>query len=32
MQAKGLPGRAILGEYMRIMRDNDQPIARQWDQ
>ena len=32
MESRGLPGRAILKEYMRIMRANDQPIARQWDQ
>jgi len=31
VEAQGLPGRAILAEYMRIMRDNKQPIARQWD-
>jgi TRAP-type C4-dicarboxylate transport system substrate-binding protein len=31
MEAQGLSGRAILGDYMRIMRENDQPIARQWD-
>ena len=32
MQAQGLPGRAILRDYMQIMRKADQPIARQWDQ
>jgi TRAP-type C4-dicarboxylate transport system substrate-binding protein len=32
LEAQGLSGRAILGDYMRIMRENDQPIARQWDQ
>jgi TRAP-type C4-dicarboxylate transport system substrate-binding protein len=32
MEAKGLPGRAILADYMRIMREAGQPIARQWDQ
>jgi C4-dicarboxylate-binding protein DctP len=32
MEARGLPGRAILREYMRIMREAKQPIARQWDQ
>jgi len=32
MEAKGLPGKEILGDYMQIMRENDQPIMRQWDQ
>ena len=32
MERKGLPGREILADYMQIMRDNDQPIMRQWDQ
>lgn len=32
MESQGLPGRAILGEYMQKMRDSEQPIARQWDQ
>lgn len=32
MEKKGLPGREILADYMQIMRDNDQPIMRQWDQ
>ena len=32
MQKKGLPGRAILADYMQIMRDNDQQIMRQWGQ
>ena len=32
MERKGLPGRAILEDYMQVMRDNNQPIMRQWDQ
>lgn len=32
MESKGLPGRQILNDYMQIMRDNNQPIIRQWDQ
>ena len=32
MEEAGLPGREILAEYMQIMRDNNQPIMRQWDQ
>jgi TRAP-type C4-dicarboxylate transport system substrate-binding protein len=32
MEKKGLPGREILADYMQIMRDNQQPIMRQWDQ
>lgn len=32
MDEHGLPGRAILSDYMQIMRDNNQPIVRQWDQ
>jgi len=32
MESQGLPGRAILGEYMQRMRDLEQPIARQWDE
>jgi len=32
MEERGLPGKAILSEYMRIMREAKQPIARQWDQ
>jgi len=32
LQAQGMPGKAILGDYMQAMRDADQPIARQWDQ
>jgi len=31
MQKKGLPGRKILADYMQIMRDQQQPIMRQWD-
>jgi len=31
LEAQGLPGRAILREYMDIMRANDQPIVRHWD-
>ena len=30
MEAKGLPGKQILADYMQIMRDNNQPIMRQW--
>lgn len=32
MEAEGIPGKAILADYMNAMRDADQPIARQWDQ
>ena len=32
MNKKGLPGEQILQDYMKIMRDNDQPIMRNWDQ
>ena len=32
MEKKGLPGRQILEDYMQVMRENDQPIMRQWDQ
>lgn len=32
MEENGLPGREILADYMQIMRDNNQPIMRQWDQ
>ena len=32
MEKKGLPGKQILADYMQIMRDNNQPIVRQWDQ
>jgi C4-dicarboxylate-binding protein DctP len=31
MEERGMPGRAILKDYMDIMRANDQPIMRQWD-
>lgn len=31
MEARGLPGHAILHDYMEIMRANDQPIVRHWD-
>lgn len=30
MEKKGLPGEAIMADYMQIMRDNNQPIMRQW--
>ena len=30
MNKKGLPGKEILADYMKIMRDNNQPIMRQW--
>lgn len=29
--AKGLPGKEVLARYMELMRENDQPIARDWD-
>ena len=32
LEAKGIPGNAILADYMDAMREADQPIARQWDQ
>lgn len=32
IEAMGIPGKAILADYMQAMRDADQPIARQWDQ
>jgi len=32
MNAEGLPGSQILNDYMQVMRDNAQPIARQWDE
>ena len=32
MDRKGLPGEEILKAYMQTMRDNQQPIMRQWDQ
>lgn len=31
MEVKGLPGHAILHDYMEIMRASGQPIVRQWD-
>lgn len=31
MEQRGLPGHAILKDYMDIMRANDQPIMRHWD-
>ena len=31
MQERGMPGRAILEDYMDVMRENNQPIMRQWD-
>ena len=31
MNRKGLPGQEILDAYMKVMRDNDQPIMRNWD-
>jgi len=31
MDKKGLPGTAMLKDYMAIMRKNNQPILRQWD-
>jgi len=31
LEARGLPGREMLREYMDIMRANDQPIVRHWD-
>jgi len=31
LEARGLPGRAILRDYMDIMRANNQPIVRHWD-
>jgi C4-dicarboxylate-binding protein DctP len=32
MTEAGLPGQEILADYMKIMRDNNQPVMRQWDQ
>jgi len=32
LDADGLPGTEMLQAYMNIMREADQPIARQWDQ
>jgi C4-dicarboxylate-binding protein DctP len=31
MEERGMPGTAILNDYMDIMRANDQPIMRHWD-
>jgi TRAP-type C4-dicarboxylate transport system substrate-binding protein len=31
MEERGMPGHAILKDYMDIMRANDQPIVRHWD-
>jgi len=31
METRGLPGHALLSDYMEIMRANNQPIVRQWD-
>lgn len=31
MEERGLPGNAILRDYMDVMRANDQPIMRHWD-
>lgn len=31
LEARGLPGRQILRDYMDIMRAHDQPIVRHWD-
>ncbi len=30
MDKKGLPGQQVLAEYMQVMRDNKQPIMREW--
>lgn len=32
MEERGLPGNLILKDYMDVMRANDQPIMRHWDQ
>ena len=32
MNKKGLPGKEILDSYMKVMRDNQQPIMHDWDQ
>ncbi len=32
MEEAGLPGREILADYMQVMRDNNQPVMRQWGQ
>ena len=31
MEERGYPGRAILEDYMDAMREDNQPIMRQWD-
>jgi len=31
MEARQLPGRQLLRDYMEIMRANDQPVMRHWD-
>lgn len=31
LEAQGIPGHEILGDYMNAMRENNQPIARDWD-
>jgi len=31
MEEQGMPGHAILSDYMDIMRENDQQIVRHWD-
>lgn len=31
LEARGLPGHAILHDYMEMMRANSQPIVRHWD-
>ena len=31
LEARGLPGRVLLEDYMDVMRAHDQPIVRHWD-
>ncbi len=31
LEKKGIPGKAVLKEYMDIMRAANQPIIRHWD-
>lgn len=31
LEAKGLPARAVLADYMQAMRDANQPVVRDWD-
>lgn len=31
LEARGLPGRRLLEDYMNVMRANNQPIMRHWD-